>query len=108
MRDAILTTMDKRIIPRVETAVRSITGSTVHGPVSDDQNPDRRVFLGNAGNTPLISAFSRLDLNINQNRNHEIRNDEDFEDSDFPALKPEYDRRTPTHHKNTIIFTILL
>ena len=96
--DAILTAMDKMIIPRIETAVRSITGSTGHGTISDIQNPDRRVFLGNAGNIPLMSASSRLDLNTNQNRNDEIRNEEDFEDGDFPALRPKYDRRAPTHH----------
>ena len=43
-------------------------------------------------------ASSRLDLNINQNRNNETRNDENFEDGDFPALKSAYDRRAPTHH----------
>jgi len=47
MHDAILTTMDKADIPRVEKAVRLIAGSTDHGPNSEIQNPDRREFLGN-------------------------------------------------------------
>ena len=95
MHDAILTAMDKMVIPRVETAVRSITGSTGHGPISDVQNSDRRDFIGNAGNTPLMSAFSRSDLNTNQNRYDETRSEEDFEDGDFPALRSSYTDGSP-------------
>ena len=63
MHDAILTAMDRVVIPRVEMAVKSISGSSRHGPNSEVQNPDRRDFLGNSGSTPLMSASSRLDLN---------------------------------------------
>ena len=35
---------------------------------------------------------------MNQNRNDVTRNEEDFEDDDFPALRPNYDQRVPTHH----------
>ena len=58
MHGAILTAMDKVVLPRVEMAVTSITGSSGHRPNSEVQNPDRRDFLGNAGNTPLMSASS--------------------------------------------------
>ena len=37
MQDAILKLIDKMVIPIAETAVRSITGSTRHGPISDVQ-----------------------------------------------------------------------
>ena len=40
MHDAILTAMGKVVIPRVETAVRSITGWTGHGRKNELQNPD--------------------------------------------------------------------
>ena len=98
MHDAILTAMDKVVIPRVAMAVRSITGSSGHGPCSEVQNPDRRDFLGNAGNTPLMSAS----CNTSQDKNDETRNEENFEDGDFSVLRPNYDRRTQAHHNNVL------
>ena len=68
MHDAILTAMDNVIIPRVEMAVKSITGSTGLGTNSEVQNPDRSDFLRNIGSTPLMSASSRLDLDNQLNR----------------------------------------
>ena len=56
MHDAILTAMDNVVIPRVEMAVRSITGSSRHGPNDAVQNADRRDFIGNTENTPLKSV----------------------------------------------------
>ena len=98
MHDAILTATDKVVIPRVEMSVKSIIGSSGHRPNSVLQNPDRRDFTGNTENTPLISASSRLDLNIDQDGIDETRDIENFEDGDFPALKPNYDWKTHTHH----------
>ena len=74
MHDAIFTAMDKVIIPRVEMAVRSITGSSGRGHNSVVKNPNRGDFTRNTENTPLISASSRrLDINVNQNRFDETR-----------------------------------
>ena len=103
MQDAILTAMDKRVIPRVEMAVKSITDSSGHGTNSVVQSLDRRGFTRNTDNTPLRSASGRLELNIDQNRIIETRDIENFEDGDFPALKPNYDRRTHTHQSSVII-----
>ena len=47
-----------------------------------------------------MSASSRLDLDNELNRNDEIRNDVDFEDGDFPGLKPNHDWREHAHHKH--------
>ena len=58
MHEAILTAMDKIVIPRVEMTVRSITGSSLHGPNSAVQSPDRRDLTGNTENTPLMLASS--------------------------------------------------
>ena len=99
MHDAILTALDNVVIPSVEMAAQSTTGSTGHGKYSEVQNPDQRDFLGNNRNTPLMSASSRLYLDNKLNRNDETHNIEDFEDGDFPALKPNYDRRAHAHHK---------
>ena len=46
-----------------------------------------------------MSAENRLDLDNELNRNDETRNDVDFEDGDFPAIKPNYDRRAHAHHR---------
>ena len=98
LHDAILTVMDKVVIPPVEMAVRSITGSSRHGPNSVVQNPDRSDFTENTENTPLMSASSRLDLNIDQDSIDETRDIENLKDDNFPALKPNYDRKAHTHH----------
>ena len=45
MHDAILTVKDNVVIPRVEMAVKSITGSTGHGTNSEVRNPDPRVLI---------------------------------------------------------------
>ena len=87
MEDAFSTAMDKMIIPRVEMTVKSITGSSRHGPISEVQNLDRKDLLGNAGNTPLKLGSRRLDLNTNQDRKDEIRNEENFEDGDFLGIR---------------------
>ena len=105
MHDAILTAIDNVVIPRVETAVKAITGSTGHGTNGEVQNSDRRDFIGNIRNTPLVSASSRLDLDAELNRNDESRNNVDFEDGDFPALKHNYDRREHAHHRKLVHFT---
>ena len=102
IHDAILTAMDNVVMPRVEMAVRSITGSSGQGSSSLAQNPDRADFTGNTENTRLMSASSRLDLIVDQNRDEETRNVETFEDGDFPALRLNYDRRALAHHKSSL------
>ena len=78
LHDAILTVMDDIVPPRVEMAVKSITGSSGHRPNSTVQNPDRRDFIGNTENTPLKSISNRLDVNIDQDRIDETRDVENF------------------------------
>ena len=72
MHDAILTAMDNVVIPRVKMAVRSITESSGRGRSSVVQNPDQSDITGNTGNTSLMSASSRMDLNVDQDNNDEI------------------------------------
>ena len=84
--------MENVVILRVEMAVGSITESSQGGPDIMAQNPDQRDFSGNRENTPLMSASSRVDFNIDQNRNDATRNFKAFED--FRALKPMTGKRT--------------
>ena len=79
-------------------AVRSTTGSSRRGPNSVAQSPYRRAFSGNTKKTPLVTASGRTDLNINQDRNDETRNSENFGDGNFPALRPDLEKETHTHH----------
>ena len=87
MHEAILTAIENVVFLRVEMAVKSITGSSGHGTKSQVQKTDRGDFLGNFRNTPLLSMSSRLDLDNELYMNVETRNNEDFEDGDFPALR---------------------
>ena len=98
MHDACLTAMNEIVIPKAQMAVRPINKSSVQGPSSVVQKHDRRDFTGKTKNTPLMLASSRLDLNVDQYRNDETRNIENNEDGDFPALRPNYDRRAQVHH----------
>ena len=63
--------------------VESITGLTGHGTISEVQNPDRKDFIGNVRNTPLMSASSLLDLDAELNRNDETRNNEKLRTATF-------------------------
>ena len=98
MHDAILTAMDKVVIPRVEMAVRLTNASSGHGPNSEVQNRDRRGFSGNVKNTPLMSVSSRIDFKTIPDGNDGTRNEVNFEDGDFPVLGPNYDRRAHVYH----------
>ena len=53
-----LTVTIKMVIPRVDRAGRSITGSSGHGPDSEFRNPDRKDFSGNYDNTLLMLVSS--------------------------------------------------
>ena len=80
-------------------AVRSITVSSGKGPNSIVHNPDRRDFTGNTEITPLRSASSQLDLNIEQDEMDEFRDFDNSMDGNFPATIFNYDRRAHAHHR---------
>ena len=105
MHDAIWTGMDKVVISRVQMAVNSITGSSRHQPKSEVLYPDQK-DLGNAGNIPLMSVSSLLDLNTNQDTNDETRDEENIEDGNFLALRSDHDGRAQGHQRNAIDFLL--
>ena len=90
--------MDNAVIRRVEMAVRSVTGSSGRGSNSEVHNRYQRDFSGNMENTPLMTASSRVDLNIDQDRNDETGNVEYLQEDDFPALRLKCDQQSHTHH----------
>ena len=97
-RNAILKAMDNIVIPRVETAVRLITGLSGRGFCSMIQNRDQRDFTENTESTLLMSASSRKDLNVDQDKNDEKCNVGNFDAGHFPALRPDFDRNAHAHH----------
>ena len=85
--------MDNLVIPGVEMAMRSITGSSGRGPNSVVQNTDQRDFSGTMENSPPMTTSGRVDLNIDQDRYDEICNVENFDDGNFTVLRPKCERQ---------------
>ena len=98
VRDAILTAIRNVELPGVKMALRSITESSGRRPNGLVQNLRQVDFSGNTENTPLMSASSRVDFYIDQYKNDETRNVENFEDDNFPALRPNYDKLARANH----------
>ena len=73
------------VIRRTKVAVRSVTGTSGHGPNSIAHSPDQREFLGNTEVTPNMKASSCTALNTNHSRNNDIRYKENTKDGDSPA-----------------------
>ena len=101
MGDALFTAMDHLIFQPVEMAVRSNNESSGPGPSNMVQNLEQKYFTADNENNPLSLSSSWTDLNVDQNRNDETCIVQNFEDSDFSALRPNYDRRAHTHHMVT-------
>ena len=59
VRQAFLTPIDCVIMPRVEVAVKSITGFSRRMPNRVGQNPKHADCWGNTENTPLLMASNR-------------------------------------------------
>ena len=51
------------------------------------RNFDQKGLTGNTENTPLLSASSWADLNIDQDGNNETCNVQDFKDGNFTAIQ---------------------
>ena len=92
-----MTLKDNVVRPRFEMAVRSFSESSGRGPSSVVQNSNQKAFTGITENTQLKLASSRLDSNIEQERIDEIRNVKNFENGDFPVLRPIYERQVHAH-----------
>ena len=60
---------------------------------------NREISQGTWKKIPLMSASSRADSRINQDRSDETRNTGNSEDGDFTVLRPNCDRHSHAHHK---------
>ena len=61
IHEVILTAVESVVLTKVEVAVRSITGSSRHGPNSVVLNTCHRDFCGNMEDAPLVTATSLTD-----------------------------------------------
>ena len=100
VHDATLSGKYSVAIPRVGMAVRSINVSSGGGPNFAVQNPNQRGFSRNLENPPLMTAYSRSDLNVHQDKNNEPFKNEKFEAADFSAIISIYDQQTHAHQRN--------
>ena len=82
-------------------AVRSTTGSSGCGPNSVVRNLEQKNSSGSMGNPPLMTASSQIGLSIDQYKNDESRNVENFGDGDFLTLTPNCDRQSHIYHMVT-------
>ena len=55
-----------------------------------------------------MSASSRVHLNVDQDRIDETCNIENFEDGDFPALRPYYDLQAHSHQSGLTVCPTML
>ena len=67
--EVILTAVVVLVVPRVQMAVISITGSLGLGSNSVVQYTDRRLFSGNTKDTPFMTASSPTDFNTTHSSN---------------------------------------
>ena len=102
MHDAISTRMDNVVVTRVAVAVRSTTEMSGRGSSSVVQDPHQWDLAKSTGNTPLMSASSRISLNVGQHKNVATRDDESFEVGNFLALRPKNDHRAHANHMVTV------
>ena len=99
--------MDSVVIPRVEMAVRSITRLSGQVQNSAVEQPDQRDVWGSMENTPLMTAFSSTDSNINHHRSDEALNSENM--MEWRVYGTEIgteDRQAHTHHTSHVPFLI--
>ena len=83
----------------VEMAVRSVSGSSAPGPNTVVHNLEQGDFSRNMEKTPLMSASSRADSRIDQDRSDETPNVGKSEYGDFTVLRPNCDRHLHPHHR---------
>ena len=100
LHEGNLTAMDNVVIPRAEIAVRLITESSGQGPNSMVQIPDQTYFPGNTEKIPLKSDSGRVDINADLDENDETHFVENFEEGNFPVLRPNCDQQPHAHHSH--------
>ena len=97
VQDAVLTAMEKFLIPRMELAMKSANTFSEWSVGDNVLEPDQRDFLGNIEGLRM-SASSRVNSHTDLNRIDETRDNITVEEGDLLVNERNIDRQTHAHH----------
>ena len=97
MQNAILTTIDNIIAPKIELAIRSINASSGRDATNVSATSERRVRVGI--NSSFENASKNHDTLDVSNVNDETRDNNPDEVSELSVPETHFDRQLHTHHK---------
>ena len=98
VQDAVLTAIEKSLIPRVKLAVRSANAPSERSVDCNVLEIDQRDFLGNIGG-PRMTASSRTNSHRDFNRIDETPGNITVEESELSVNETIIDRQTNNHHR---------
>ena len=98
IQNAILTTIDNIVAPRIELAIRSINASSGRDVTSVTANSERGEYVGI--NASFENASGNNNILLVSNVNAETRHNVPDEVSELSASDTRFDRQTRTHHSN--------
>ena len=103
IQNAVLTSMEIIVAPKIELAIRSINASSGRDATSVSANSERREHVGNS--TSFENASGNSDTLGVSNRNDETRHNIPDEVSELSVPETHFDRQTYTHHISKIPFS---
>ena len=99
IQNAILTTIDNLVAPKIELSNRSINASSGRDATSVEANSERGELVGINASFENVSGNNHL-LHVS-NVNDEIANNIPDEVSELSVSETHFDRQTHTHHMVT-------
>ena len=97
VQDAVLTTIENLVIPRVEVAMKSSIAPSERSVGGNVIEPDQRDFLGNTEGLQM-TVSSRINSHKDLNRIDETHSNIIVEEGDLLVNKKSIDRQTYAHH----------
>ena len=97
LQDAVLTAIEKLVIPGVELAMKSAKASSVPSVDVNVLEPGRRFFLVNIEGLQMTTS-SRINSHKNLNNTDETRGNFIVEEGDLLVYEKNIDRQPHTHH----------
>ena len=105
VQDAVLTSIESFIIPRIELAMKSVNASSGHGVGSVMLDPLEEYFSGNIEGLQMTSS-SRINSHIYLNGIDETRGNITVEEGDLLVNERNFERHTHTHSSQCRLATI--
>ena len=97
VQDAVLTTIEILVIPRVKLAMKLTNASSGWSADGNVLDPNQRDFLGNVEGLQM-TASSRKDSRTDVNMIDETRDNITIEEGDLVVNEKKIDRQLHTHH----------